>query len=339
MQDSWLNDIQTWIDKYASELENAKDFSELSFKILSENDRSKDFDIHSFTGQFFNQKSIPNQFKVNSYFGDPPFTIYESRNKKFIAEIYFWNKAHTAIHDHSFSGAFKLLKGTSLAADYKFENSKELTNKCYRGELNLSKLEILKPSHTQLIKPGKEFIHRVLHLEPNTVSLVLRTVIDKEYTQMNYFMNQLSCPALIDSKTQLKLRTLKWMLKNNISPKQDFISDLVYYQDFWDIFSSFPNYNDQFKKLFKLTFSQSKIPPIDNSYLLEKVLEEVDDLQLKLLIASYEALDKLLWNEWIEKNLSINADEALKSIKEFVNRSKVLKSESVNKIHFLSHLV
>jgi len=81
----------------------------------------------------------------------------------------------TAIHDHSFCGAFMVLEGASLQATYDFEPADRLAeDRLVVGDLVSRQPEVLRPLDIRLIEPGGGFVHALFHLERPTVTIVVR---------------------------------------------------------------------------------------------------------------------------------------------------------------------
>jgi len=117
-------------------------------------------------------------------FADIPFTII--KNQYFSIDLFFWFHSHTSIHDHPFSGAFKILKGSSKHLVYNFEEINQLEPWLFKGNLKLVKQEKIFAGDVQEIVSGFDYIHQVLHLEKPTVTLVLKSAKDVEFRDYLY---------------------------------------------------------------------------------------------------------------------------------------------------------
>jgi len=116
---------------------------------------------------------LPQQEDPQSDFGRPPLTVYRSR--EFFVSTLFWFDGTTTIHQHGFSGAFRVLAGGSLHASYRFQPSDEVTHRLAFGALELEKPELLRVGMVRSIEPGDRFIHGLFHLERPSVTVVVRT--------------------------------------------------------------------------------------------------------------------------------------------------------------------
>lgn len=122
-----------------------------------------------------------------SSFGSPPVTLWRSR--EFFVSALFWFDGTTSVHQHAFSGAFRVLVGGSIHAPYKFSLGEELTHRLILGDLQLDEPEALRVGDVRPIEPGSAFIHGLFHLERPSVTLVVRTYGQPRYEpQYNYLL-------------------------------------------------------------------------------------------------------------------------------------------------------
>jgi hypothetical protein len=115
---------------------------------------------------------LPRQQELG--FGQPPLTLY--RDERIYIEALFWLDSTTTIHQHSFSGAFCVLEGSSVHATYAFRETQRFNEQLALGELRETGVELLKPGQVRPIAAGREFIHALFHLDHPTLSLVARTL-------------------------------------------------------------------------------------------------------------------------------------------------------------------
>ena len=87
------------------------------------------------------QTVLPDQKDLPGRFGDPPITIYNS--PRFHIDVYFWLEGTTAIHQHSFCGAFQVMHGSSIHSWYEFELSESINVFTEIGNMNLKLCELL----------------------------------------------------------------------------------------------------------------------------------------------------------------------------------------------------
>lgn len=135
-------------------------------------------------------KEIPPQVNLFNTFGEPPVTIFN--NGKFAVDIYFWRKNDTAIHSHAFRGAFKVIHGQSLHEEFQVSFLDAIDQDISFSKLSESTKTIMKTGSTQIINPGIELVHSVLHLDNPTITLCIRTVEDVELDQWSHFKTGIS---------------------------------------------------------------------------------------------------------------------------------------------------
>ncbi len=135
-------------------------------------------------------KEIPPQVNLFNSFGEPPVTIFN--NGKFAVDIYFWRKNDTVIHSHAFRGAFKVIHGQSLHEEFQVSFLDAIDQEISFSKLSESKKTIMKTGSTQIINPGTELVHSVLHLDNPTITLCIRTVEDVELDQWSHLKTGIS---------------------------------------------------------------------------------------------------------------------------------------------------
>jgi hypothetical protein len=105
-------------------------------------------------------------------FGEPPITVYAGR--RFYVEVLFWFSGTTAIHQHSFDGAFAVLAGSSVHSTYRFVEATRTSSRVVLGDLSHQHSEVLRPGEVRAIAHGDALIHSLFHLEHPSVSVVIR---------------------------------------------------------------------------------------------------------------------------------------------------------------------
>jgi hypothetical protein len=109
-------------------------------------------------------------------FGNPPITVYAA--PRFYVEALFWVDGTTSVHQHSFSGAFHTLDGSSLHARYSFKQRGRFSGNLLYGDTRLESVELLTKGDTRPIPSGSALIHALFHLDRPSVSIVVRTFKD-----------------------------------------------------------------------------------------------------------------------------------------------------------------
>lgn len=111
---------------------------------------------------------------VDRVFSDMPVTVY--RGDGFYVELLIWVDGTTAIHQHGFSGAFRVLHGSSLHSVYEFEEMRRINSRTRLGRVTCTGMRYLKPGDRHRIRSGPDGLaHALFHLERPSVTLVVRT--------------------------------------------------------------------------------------------------------------------------------------------------------------------
>jgi hypothetical protein len=119
-------------------------------------------------------RGIGRQQSPGHTFGDSRFTLYQGGD--FIIELNVWQKQTTTIHEHSFSGAFKILDGSALHARYKFASNYKINSDLEQGQLTKVSTDVLMKNDVSNIEIGGEFIHNLVHTSNPTMTLIVRSV-------------------------------------------------------------------------------------------------------------------------------------------------------------------
>lgn len=132
---------------------------------------------------FLLNDSQPNQ--TDSPFGEPELIVYS--HPRFYIQLLFWLDGTTAIHQHEFSGAFHVMHGSSIHAQYAFDKARSITPYLRVGDLRMKDIELLETGRTVPIISGQEDIHSLFHLDTPSVTVVVRTQHDPGAApQFNY---------------------------------------------------------------------------------------------------------------------------------------------------------
>src|SRR5258708_5217864 len=105
---------------------------------------------------------LPKQMDLEANFGDPPLTLYVG--PRFFIDVYYWLDGTTSIHQHSFSGAFEVLLGSSVHAEYRFEKEREINQYFLTGKILPGKVSFLGRGVIRQIIPHAHFIHSLFPL-------------------------------------------------------------------------------------------------------------------------------------------------------------------------------
>jgi hypothetical protein len=156
-----ISEMQSDVDDINGPIEILKSTQSLNENLLEELPeilKSQPLARQTFNGQEFSQ-----------------FPLTLLNHEGYNLDLYFWNKANTCIHDHNFSGAFKVIKGIYFQSTYQFKKIKVHTDWLAEGELNKIKSEKLLAGDVVGIKIGSDFIHETYHIEGECVTACLRS--------------------------------------------------------------------------------------------------------------------------------------------------------------------
>ena len=149
-------------------------FPRLAQAALEENPPATQVDLKALTRSFLREDE--QLFQTASGFGQPELVVFD--DPRFYIQILFWLDGTTQIHQHEFSGAFHVLAGSSLHAEFAFANVRPVTAHFRLGDLQLTGTELLETGRTVPITSGGASIHSLFHLETPSVTVVVRTHSD-----------------------------------------------------------------------------------------------------------------------------------------------------------------
>jgi hypothetical protein len=141
--------------------------------VLDELPPSENVSVDELVDRFLHTSILPPQLDPTSRFGDLAHTVFA--DGRFVIDVLFWVDGTTSIHEHSFSGAFHVLAGSSIHARYRFDEERRYNEALATGKLSLESIERLTRGATRPILSGRRMIHALFHLERPSVSVVLRT--------------------------------------------------------------------------------------------------------------------------------------------------------------------
>lgn len=146
---------------------------------------------------------LPRQRDLRASFADPPITVFSGL--RFHIDVYFWFEATTAIHQHSFCGAFQVLQGSSIHSWYEFEREQAINGFTETGRMSLKECGLLEKGDVQEIKGGRAYIHSLFHLERPSATIVIRTDRSPfELPQFNYYKPHLAVDPFLEQDTVIK---------------------------------------------------------------------------------------------------------------------------------------
>jgi hypothetical protein len=158
--------------------------------------------------QLLRTADVPLPSNTRRCFGEPPLTLY--RTTRLVVEVYFWLEGAGTVHQHSFSGAFQVLSGSSIHGEYRFSPGESINAGLAFGDLASVRTELLKPGATRRIAAGPSSIHSLFHLERPSATVVVRTPSDPgSFPHLNYFRPHLALDSREDVLATRRLQCLR----------------------------------------------------------------------------------------------------------------------------------
>jgi hypothetical protein len=119
---------------------------------------------------------LASEQRAGDNFSDLSVVVH--RSDAFFIQALFWVNASTTIHQHAFSGAFRVFSGASIHSRYHFEEQRRLTSRLRVGRCALESVELLAKGSVRRIYSGSGLTHALYHLERPTISIVARTYFE-----------------------------------------------------------------------------------------------------------------------------------------------------------------
>ena len=158
-------------------------FPAIAQTLLEKRPPSANVDLSAFLRDFLLNDAQPHQ--TDSNFGQPEIVVYD--HPRFYIQMLFWLDGTTAIHQHEFSGAFHVMAGSSIHAQFEFHNAQPITPYFHIGDLKMTGVSLLEKGCTVPIVSGSSCIHSLFHLDSPSVTVVVRTQNDPGTSpQFNY---------------------------------------------------------------------------------------------------------------------------------------------------------
>ncbi len=164
----------TILERWKRENFSLEKFPELARAALDERPPAKKVKLPALMYDFLLGEDQPAQ--TDSEFGEPEIVVYS--HPRFYIQLLFWMEGTTAIHQHEFSGAFHVLRGSSIHAHYDFDKVKPVTPHIRVGNVRLKEMELLETGRTVPITSGQQTIHSLFHLDSPSITVVVRTQHD-----------------------------------------------------------------------------------------------------------------------------------------------------------------
>ena len=211
---------------------NEKLLPGIAAQALSEVNPSGRVDPWEIIRWFHTTPDLPQQMDLEANFGDPPLTLYVG--PRFFIDVYYWLDGTTSIHQHSFSGAFQVLLGSSVHTHYRFEKDREINQHFQTGKILPGDVSLLTQGDVREIIPGPQFMHSLFHLERPSATITIRNYKTFDAAvQFSYYKPFLAYdPFFTDASLKRKLQTVKLLLSMKHPQADRFIGELLESADF-----------------------------------------------------------------------------------------------------------
>ena len=131
-------------------------------------------------GAFVIESSVPQPAAPAArMFSDVPVRVHQGRG--FHIMLLTWLNATTSIHQHAFSGAFLVARGSSLHSVYRFDRRRRYSSRLHTGRVECVRMEHLSAGDVHPITSGSDGLaHALYHLDAPSVTVVIRTDTDAD---------------------------------------------------------------------------------------------------------------------------------------------------------------
>lgn len=219
-------------DRWRRENYSEQLFPEIAATALAESDLPSRVDPWEIIRWVQTQRSLPEQKDVEGRFGDPPITLFVG--PRFYIDVYYWLDGTTSIHQHSFTGAFQVLLGSSIHSHYQFKAYRVLNEHFSVGELSLKEVRLLKVGDIMHILPGSQYIHSLFHLDRPSATITVRTentpsaAVQYDYRKPYFALN----PFFRNVTMAKKLQTVNLLLGMKHKDTDAMLADMIASSDF-----------------------------------------------------------------------------------------------------------
>ncbi len=169
-------------------------------------------------------------------FGQPPLAVWGS--ERMYIEVLYWLQATTAIHQHSFSGAFAVLEGSSLHTQYRFRPDTKVAADLHIGRLAWTSSELLTRGSVHQIRSGPNFIHALFHLDHPSVSVVVRNYEDAGASpQLGYFPPGVGVEPFVEPKLERALEMYRMLVEiGRVRDAEQIVTGVVKHGDLMAVY-------------------------------------------------------------------------------------------------------
>jgi hypothetical protein len=159
-------------------------FPEIAMEALAQEPPSEHLGTYDTLTWLLQARAIPPQHRASVQFGQPPVQVYST--ERFYIEVLHWLDGTTAVHEHSFNGAFHVLAGSSIHCLHRFDEHKRYNQRLRIGQVAVEKVERLEKGATRPILAGSAMIHSLFHLDRPSVTVVIRSNLAGDTPQYSY---------------------------------------------------------------------------------------------------------------------------------------------------------
>lgn len=130
---------------------------------------------------------------------------------------------------NGFSGAFGVLHGSSINAEYHFEQTEKMNHHFSFGKLTPTAMSKLHTGSVQSIYSGKRFIHSVFHLQNPTISIVVRTYQDDDaMPQFEYRGKRIRLVEYLSPEFTKKIQALRFTYQTHLKKFETYFKNIFY---------------------------------------------------------------------------------------------------------------
>ncbi len=221
---------RTVLERWQQQNFSLEAFPEIARLAIDEAPPSQNVDLEELVHEFLANDEQP--FQSQSGFGQPELVAFN--HQRFYIQILFWMEGTTDIHQHEFSGAFHVMRGSSIHAEFDFVGAQSVTPHLRIGDLQMKEIELLETGRTVPITSGRECIHSLFHLDTPSVTVVVRTQHDPGTgPQYNYLPPHIAIDPVYADALTLRRKQLLDVLETLDHPSYPkFVGEMVENLDF-----------------------------------------------------------------------------------------------------------
>lgn len=196
---------QDILGRWKSNNFSPQDFPNLAADALARRPPSEHVELAELASRFLLDDEQPLQ--TLSGFGEPELVVYD--HPRFYIQVLFWLDGSTDIHQHGFSGAFHVYEGSSIHADYVFQDARSISAHLRAGSLRMKGIRLLERGSIERIFSGASYIHSLFHLDVPSVTAVVRTHHDPgSDPQFTYLPPHIAVDPLLDDSLTTRRKQL-----------------------------------------------------------------------------------------------------------------------------------